>query len=444
MTRVLKSFERFLCVICGLRPDAVDQVPQGRAQAATLGMTMLLVALISSFTSGYALSRAFFGSEWAMHIGVVGGVAWGALVFSIDRLVVVGLDKSRPVDPYQLALRLMLGVVIALVMSKPLVLKFSESALEAELRREQREAISREAAENAEGAGLVERRRTASELSVARGDQLERLRREPDSFEYLRTKQEADRATAAYERLSSINLPIISRLTREIALLVGKNFETPTTTNPGEIELLQEKLTARRRELARTSSLMSGARAANEKATQDWLEAEAANLKQIELQLLQASGKKEAAENKVKAENDMSESEIARLTIPNLNNQYRALRRITGDRSHPDSAAIFTFEIALDLLFLVLELTPMLLKILGRRTPLDDAVAATEFVDTERINLRANSEVSRLQKAYEIACDVEKVALERWRDSAVTQLSGRNVDSSELARLRQELAEVCP
>jgi hypothetical protein len=84
------------------------------------------------------------------------------------------------------------------------------------------------------------------------------------------------------------------------------------------------------------------------------------------------------------------------------------LRRITADPKHPDSAAIRIFEFGLDMLFLILELTPILLKSLAKTEPLDHATAALEFIDKERINLTANAEAARLQKMTETVLAVEE------------------------------------
>ena len=159
-------------------------------------------------------------------------------------------------------------------------------------------------------------------------------------------------------------------------------------------------------------------------------------------ELKEASADENRAASSVGARNTEAEQAVARMMVPNLVNQYRTLRRITADPKHPDSAAIRVFELGLDVLFLILELTPVLLKALAKKGALDHATAAVEFVDQERINLSANAEVARLQKVSEVAMAVEQEAIERWGDSLISSLQPGRVSSSDLHQLRQELVEM--
>lgn len=46
----------WLCAIAGVRPDARRRAPHARAQAAMLGLLLLLTASVSAFTSGFAIA----------------------------------------------------------------------------------------------------------------------------------------------------------------------------------------------------------------------------------------------------------------------------------------------------------------------------------------------------------------------------------------------------
>src|ERR1700680_5162664 len=83
-----------LCICAGARRDVLKRVADGRGQTATLGLIMILIAIISALTSGYALSRVFLGDHYVTVIAVGGGLVWATLVFCIDRLMILGFDKG--------------------------------------------------------------------------------------------------------------------------------------------------------------------------------------------------------------------------------------------------------------------------------------------------------------------------------------------------------------
>src|SRR5437867_678934 len=146
LTRLFNGIVNLLCACSGARPDALALVPKARAQAATLGALMVVTATAAAFTSGYAVNRLFFGESYANLLSIWAGLLWGTVVFCIDRLMIMGLDKFAPASRLviQVITRVPLAVVIAMVMSKPFVLRASETVINTELRNQERETVNKE------------------------------------------------------------------------------------------------------------------------------------------------------------------------------------------------------------------------------------------------------------------------------------------------------------
>jgi hypothetical protein len=432
----------FLCICSGVRRDALQRAPQGRAQAATLGALMLLTSFVSLLTSGYALHEAFVGSEYAGIIAVGGGLVWATVVFCIDRLLILGVDKFA--SPGRIALQLLvrvpLAVAIALVMSKPLVLRLCETVIGRELRQEAHNSITSESEFNDRLEGLSDRRKGAEEIQAAVYKQRDRLKSEPDSFRYQNAKRVAGEAEARYKRTVATNGPRIARANQEIVRF--DRADAQDDSSAARISALLREVATLRGEIARDESAFKAAASEKQAAAQDWLEKETAQLDALTAQLNPALAAHSEAENKVASRNGESETEINRLTAPNLINKYTGLRRVTSNPKNPDAAAARDFELAMDGFFLVLELLVITSKTLMKKCALDYATAAVELMDREQINLNANTELTHRQALAEAVITVKEEAVKAWRDGQVAKLRSKPPTTADLEQLWQELEKL--
>jgi hypothetical protein len=417
----------------GARRDALLKAPSSRTRAGTLGLVLILIAIISSFTAGYAFKRAFLGDPYVLATAVIGGVIWGTLVFCIDRLMLLGMDKlDRPW--LQFLVRVPLAVIISLVMSKPLVLKVSQSILDKELRKERIEAIQRET--NANAAHLNEQRRDIQKIREARQQQEMQLDQEPDSFRYRNAKDALVTAEERFQRIQSVNGQRIAQARREILQI--RSVQPIDPAQQSRITALTQQIARDQREIELNNTAVMAARNEELEASREWQQTAATRLKTTNEELERVRAQEAMTSPIVDAANEEAKLEITRLMIPNLVNEYSTLRRITsGD--YPDSAALRTFEYSLDFLFLALELTPILMKLLSKKDPLDYATAAVEFLDQERINLEANAKAKRMQQATEAAAKIEEQAIEIWKDTQINDLQKKRLTTADLQKLREEL-----
>lgn len=94
---------------------------------AGIGATVFFTALMAFIASGYALYTVFDNLFTAIFFGLI----WGLLIFNLDRFIVSTIKKRDSfLDEFLQALpRLILAIIIAVVISKPLEMKIFEKEI---------------------------------------------------------------------------------------------------------------------------------------------------------------------------------------------------------------------------------------------------------------------------------------------------------------------------
>lgn len=437
----MNAITHFLCIISGTRKDALARAPQARHQAATIGVVMLITATIACVTMTYAIQRAFVGDAYAMAIAYAGGILWGSFVLAVDRQLLIGIDKlgSSTKLWWQAVPRLAFAVCIGLAVSKPVVLRIAQTVLDRELHNEKRSALKLEKSDNATIERLDAKFSVAEQLHADYNAQEKRLHAEPDSYEYTAARDDVRSADARYRETSSANGRRIASARRQIAALaVSERAEDYRRANE-----LRASIGRWESEVARARTAAAAAQDRLQAVRREWQRAEEAKLNDVAADLKKAKDDASTTAARVGAANQDTEAALGALLRTNLVNEYTTLKRIEANPAHPDSKTLRTFEFALDILFILIEITPLLSKLLSRPGPLDHATAAAEFEDRERINLAANTHIAVLQKQAEISLELHDRALQLWRDSLLSRLQQtRHVSSKAFQQIREEISRL--
>ncbi len=102
---------------------------------AGIGATVFFTGLLASISGGYALYTVFDSAAMAMAFGLL----WGAVIFNLDRFIVSTLRKEGRFwkELLMVTPRLLLALVLAIVISKPLELKIFDKEIQAILKEKQ-------------------------------------------------------------------------------------------------------------------------------------------------------------------------------------------------------------------------------------------------------------------------------------------------------------------
>ena len=104
-----------------------DCAPGERTKYAGIGATVFFTAVMAFIASSYALFTVFNNP----YIAVFFGIIWGLLIFNLDRFIVSTIKKQGSFKKQflQATPRIILAVIIAIVISKPLELKLFEKEI---------------------------------------------------------------------------------------------------------------------------------------------------------------------------------------------------------------------------------------------------------------------------------------------------------------------------
>ena len=120
--------KKFFILCSGSDSDILDQCSIGEQNKyAGIGATVFFTAIMAFIAASYALFTVFDNAVIAVAFGLV----WGLLIFNLDRFIVSTIKKRGSFidELIQASPRIILAVIIAVVISKPLELKIFEKEI---------------------------------------------------------------------------------------------------------------------------------------------------------------------------------------------------------------------------------------------------------------------------------------------------------------------------
>ncbi|WGH74070.1 DUF4407 domain-containing protein [Tenacibaculum tangerinum] len=120
--------KRFFLLCSGADLELLQKCANGEQNKyAGIGATVFFTALMATIAASYALYKVFDNIYTAVFFGII----WGLLIFNLDRFIVSTIKKrdSKRKEIIQVLPRLLLAMIIAVVISKPLELKIFEKEI---------------------------------------------------------------------------------------------------------------------------------------------------------------------------------------------------------------------------------------------------------------------------------------------------------------------------
>ncbi|WP_345076114.1 DUF4407 domain-containing protein, partial [Flavivirga amylovorans] len=120
--------KQFFIICSGSDTDILEQCSKGEQNKyAGIGATVFFTAVMAFIAASYALYTVFDNVFIAIGFGFI----WGLLIFNLDRYIVSTIKKTGNVidELIQASPRIVLAVIIAIVISKPLELKIFEKEI---------------------------------------------------------------------------------------------------------------------------------------------------------------------------------------------------------------------------------------------------------------------------------------------------------------------------
>jgi hypothetical protein len=133
----MKKVQHFLWWCAGAKPHILEHCPTDHAKYFGIGGTILFTALMASFAGGYAFYTAFQNTL----LGILFGAFWGMLIFNLDRYIVatVGIGDGTTAitkeEWFAAAPRLTMALLLGFVIATPLELKIFEPEIKTVVER---------------------------------------------------------------------------------------------------------------------------------------------------------------------------------------------------------------------------------------------------------------------------------------------------------------------
>ena len=127
--------KNFFLLCSGADTDILNTCPKSeQTKYAGIGATVFFTAVMAFIAAGYALYTVFDNYYTAIFFGLV----WGLLIFNLDRFIVSTIKKrnNKWKEVLQAIPRIILAVIIAVVISKPLEIKIFEKEINQVLLKE--------------------------------------------------------------------------------------------------------------------------------------------------------------------------------------------------------------------------------------------------------------------------------------------------------------------
>ncbi|CAL2104650.1 conserved membrane protein of unknown function [Tenacibaculum sp. 190130A14a] len=118
----------FFLLCSGVDQNLINDCSNGEQNKyAGIGATVFFTALMATIACSYALYTVFDN----IYTSIFFGILWGLLIFNLDRFIVSTIKKrdSKRQEILQVIPRLLLAMIIAVVISKPLELKIFEKEI---------------------------------------------------------------------------------------------------------------------------------------------------------------------------------------------------------------------------------------------------------------------------------------------------------------------------
>ncbi|MBI5913804.1 MAG: DUF4407 domain-containing protein [Bacteroidetes bacterium] len=232
----MHKMKKFFLFCSGVDMAMLEKSPSDINKYMGIGATVFFTGVLAFFSSGYALYTVFDSYFMAIAFGLV----WGVMIFNLDRYIVMSMKSNGKWwrDAFVALPRLVMAVLLALVISKPLELKIFEKEIKAELVTMEQEVFKKQedhlkerfqvqideqrqqiAALKNEITDKTAARDTLTRMAVQEADGTGGSGKKNLGPIYRAKKAEADKAQAELDSLLATALPLIRQKERAVVAL---------------------------------------------------------------------------------------------------------------------------------------------------------------------------------------------------------------------------------
>ena len=379
-----------LARLAGAQPDVLSRARTDRVKYNAMGGVLLTTAGVAGVSATFALDTAV---GLPLALSVIAGVLWAAVIFNLDRMLIVSITRQSGLwrNLGTVVPRLALAIVIGSIVSVPLVLRIFQAEIGNELQvMHSDNLISAQKTLDAQYADIPTAQARVAELqAIASGEKQPSVSSDAD---VLSAQQEVASAQAAYDQAAHDAQCELDGTCGTGERGVGEAYRQAKA----KADTAADALAAAKAKLAdvtaKAETRISGGAASNQDAAR-------AELATLAPRLDKREKDRDAAQERLDRGELGNEGLLARL---------EALDRLTGGHPNMQRASL-----ALTLLFLLIEVLPVLVKVLAN---LGEPTLYDRILDKEEETLEKRA-VQHHDVVLEVEEDLKNEQIRQGKDN---------------------------
>lgn len=431
---MMRHINRFFWWCAGTNIDVLEKCPTDHSKYFGVGGTIVFTALMASFAGGYAFFTAFKSTPLAFAFGAF----WGLLIFNLDRYIVSTIGKGDGTskitkEEWKIAApRLMMAVLLGFVIATPLELKIFETEIKTVVERlkidKAEELKNRDVSFNTEFETTRERlAKVESDLTELTNNKQQLTENAGRSFEERKNELVQD----SKQKESELNT-VQSRVNTYHNSYLVSIRDSLSSNEINRRKSIRDQEIGRRNQLRKEKIVIDEqVRELNENKGNAIQEEQQKIDRQISLLVTE----KESLLDQV--------NELSKTRTNKRENYDNKVENYDGFAAHLEAMSILTSEKSsifwakwlITLLFIFIEVAPVLFKLMAESGPYDDIM--------ERIKHESN--VREKQKISDINDDINtsiRISSERNKSRLDAELKGNEELITSIALAQADIAKL--
>ncbi len=465
-SRKLSLIQNFLCTCAGVDKEILKQCPSEWNKYSGIGATILFTGTLAALSGGYALYTVFRSGDLsqidtnAIIPAILFGILWGFIIFNLDRFIVSTFRKSES-DSWRVRLgkdllqalpRIILAIIIAIVISKPIEVKIFENRLAEQIKENEKNSKEKNASDFDKIYKVSDIEKENSNLKTDLSNLQKELSTDPPNVIKL-INEDLARANDILNQIKKNNSQKIANHRNRInSIRNNQSNYRPTFDDEGNVvnSHLTKQANDRIRQEKNAIGILNGEIRKQEievnkinnqieEARKNHREQKQKEIKNKQSQITNVEINLENAKQKAKKETDKANIVSERAFTNNFITQLEAL----GDLTKSDKT-MWWVSIMITLLFMTIEMAPIFTKLITGRGPYDEILDRVEYeimVEQKEIISQKNSEINELLSQAEEAAKLKgKVYIQSQKDKLDVELKNNKIMLDKIAEYQQDLA----
>ena len=136
----INFFSRFLLGCSGVSIEIIEKCPRFEiTKYSSIGLTICFTAILAFISSFFAFSLIFENT----YLIISASILWAAIIFNLDRYIIssMRISRSKVSESVKAIPRLIIAILIAIIISKPLEIQIFKKEIEAYLTQQKLEQV---------------------------------------------------------------------------------------------------------------------------------------------------------------------------------------------------------------------------------------------------------------------------------------------------------------